>query len=118
MQNGKLEEANAVLHRIHRDASDPEGLFAEREFRDIKEQCELENTTGAGTYKQLFTGRHNLKRLALGFATMFGQQCTGTIVINSKSIGNSTSYCKSNEIQTMVLLCTRILDSQDVKQSL
>ncbi|OAP65620.1 hypothetical protein AYL99_01592 [Fonsecaea erecta] len=86
VQHGKLEQARAVLHRIHHDAADPEGAFAEKEFYDIKAQCELENTTGAGTWKSLFTGKHNLKRLALGFGTMFGQQCTGTIVINNYGV--------------------------------
>lgn len=82
LQRDRPDEALAVLKQIHADPQDPEGHFAMREFYAMKEQFRLEDTTATSVYKEIFTRRHNLKRLALGFGIMFGGQCTGTLVIN------------------------------------
>lgn len=83
LQRDRGEAALAVLQRIHADAKDPEGYFAKREFHAMLEQFALDSDNCNGSYKELLTQEHNLKRVALGFLALFGAQCTGTLVINS-----------------------------------
>ena len=84
LQQDRADEALAVLKRIHHDAKDPEGNFAIREFHAMEKQFVIDRNMGDGTFKELLTKSRNLKRVILGFLTMFGAQCTGTLVINSE----------------------------------
>ncbi|SCV36687.1 related to sugar transporter [Fusarium fujikuroi] len=86
IQHDRNDDALAVLTRIHHDAQDPDGHFAAREFHLIREQCTIDNAKGPVTYRELLTNIGNLKRVALGFLTMAGAQCTGTIVINNYGV--------------------------------
>lgn len=56
------------------------------EFYALIKQLEFEKMQGGGGYRQLFSGAANRKRLALGFFTVFGGQCTGTLVINNYGV--------------------------------
>lgn len=85
LQNDRSKDCLDVLKRIHADAQDPEGRFAAREHHAMQQQFALDSTHRGGSYKSLLSERHNLKRVLLGFMVMFGAQCTGTLVINSKS---------------------------------
>ena len=83
LQQDRADEALAVLKRIHHDASDPEGHFAIREYHAMEEQFVIDKTMGDGTFRELLSKAHNLKRVIIGFLTMFAAQSTGTLVINS-----------------------------------
>ncbi|KIW84807.1 hypothetical protein Z517_00195 [Fonsecaea pedrosoi CBS 271.37] len=82
----KHDRAYKVMEWLHRDPRDPEGILVKEEFYALLKQLELEKLRGAGGYKELFTGWPNRKRLLLGFFTVFGGQCTATIVINNYGV--------------------------------
>lgn len=84
LQNNRPESCLAVLKRIHADVKDPEGHFAMREYHVMQQQFTLDSSFTGGSYKSLLVEPHNRKRVFIGFMTMFGAQCTGTLVINSK----------------------------------
>lgn len=77
LQNGRTDEAFDIIRRIH-------GEGAQAEFTQMCRQAEVERAyqQSTSTFKQL-RQPHNLKRIALGFALMFGGQTTGTLVLNS-----------------------------------
>jgi len=52
----------------------------------MQKQIELDRVKGNGSYKELFSVPANRRRLLLGFFTLFGGQCTATIVINNYGI--------------------------------
>lgn len=80
------DKAFQVTEWLHRDPQDPEGILVKEEFYALIKQLEFENMQGGGGYRQLFSGAANRKRLALGFFTVFGGQCTGTLVINNYGV--------------------------------
>lgn len=71
---------------LHRDKNDPSDALVKEEFYALLKQIELENAQGGTGYKQLFSGAAKRKRLALGFLTIFGGQCTATVVINNYGV--------------------------------
>ncbi|KAL4875014.1 general substrate transporter [Aspergillus karnatakaensis] len=82
VKNGRVQEANNVLTRIHRESTDPNNEFAQHEFDQIVSQLALESTLPA-SWKSLATVPHYRKRAWIGFLTMFAGQFTGTLVINN-----------------------------------
>ena len=85
------EKAYQVTEWLHRDPQDPEGILVKEEFYALLKQLEFEKLSGGGGYRQLFSGAANRKRLALGFFTIFGGQCTATLVINNFGVSLYTS---------------------------
>ncbi|RKK76706.1 hypothetical protein BFJ68_g10315 [Fusarium oxysporum] len=83
LQNDYPDEALVVLKRLHANVHDSEFEFARKEFHDMQQQLNLEKAVGKDSYLDLLTERSMLKRVAAGFLTMFGAQCTGTLVINN-----------------------------------
>ncbi|KAH9211650.1 hypothetical protein DL95DRAFT_305683 [Leptodontidium sp. 2 PMI_412] len=86
LQQDRTDEALAVLKRIHHDVKDPAGNFAVREYHAMEEQFAIDKSMGDGTFKELVTKPHNLKRVVIGFLTMFAAQSTGTLVINNYGV--------------------------------
>ncbi|KAL5327804.1 hypothetical protein ACEPPN_005509 [Leptodophora sp. 'Broadleaf-Isolate-01'] len=86
LQQGRTDEALAVLKRIHHDVKDSAGNFAVREYHAMEEQFAIDKSMGDGTFKELVTKPHNLKRVVIGFLTMFAAQSTGTLVINNYGV--------------------------------
>jgi hypothetical protein len=82
----KHDQAYKNMEWLHRDPADPESILVKEEFYALLKQLELEKLSGPGGYRELFTGWPNRKRLLLGFFTVFGGQCTATIVINNYGI--------------------------------
>ncbi|OAP64182.1 hypothetical protein AYL99_00154 [Fonsecaea erecta] len=82
----KHDKAFKVMEWLHRDPNDPQGVLVKEEFYALLKQLELEKLHGAGGYRELFTGWPNRKRLLIGFFTIFGGQCTATIVINNYGV--------------------------------
>lgn len=87
MERDRGEECLAVLHKIHADASDPGGEFAQREYDQIRNQITYEKGLPS-SWGSIFTIPSYRKRLFVGFGCMFFAQCTGTQVINSKFSNN------------------------------
>ncbi|KAG8355324.1 hypothetical protein FVEN_g6736 [Fusarium venenatum] len=83
LQNDRPDEALDVLKRLHANVQDTEFQFARKEFHDMQQQLSLEKTTGKDSYMDLLTQKGLLKRVIVGFLTMFGAQCTGTLVVNN-----------------------------------
>ncbi|KAM0408482.1 hypothetical protein ACHAPD_011958 [Fusarium lateritium] len=81
--NDRPDEALDVLKRLHANVQDTEFQFARKEFHDMQQQLSLEKTTGKDSYMDLLTQKGLLKRVIVGFLTMFGAQCTGTLVVNN-----------------------------------
>lgn len=84
MERDRGEECLAILRKIHADASDPNGDFAQREYTQISRQITYEKTLPS-SWGSIFTIPSYRKRFIVGFGCMFFAQCTGTQVINSES---------------------------------
>lgn len=82
MERDRKDESLKVLHKIHTNSTDPEGRFAQSEYRQIAQQIELERRLPS-SWASLFTIRSYRKRCLIGFSCMFFAQCTGTQVINN-----------------------------------
>lgn len=98
VQNGKYDEARAVLRRLHADdrkarvsnetpATDTDkenGLenFADREFVQIKQQVDFERENEVKSFWILFTKPSYLRRLLLGVGLQVFLQTSGVNVIN------------------------------------
>lgn len=89
MERDRGEECLAVLRKIHADASDPDGEFAQLEYNQIRQQITYEKGLPS-SWASIFKIPSYRKRLFVGFGCMFFAQCTGTQVINSKSSSSST----------------------------
>ncbi|KAF9887180.1 hypothetical protein FE257_010434 [Aspergillus nanangensis] len=86
LQQDRSQEALEVVKKLHGSADDDDNLVM-HEFTQMREQLAMDkvNMQGATMFQELMKP-HNLKRIALGFITMFGAQCTGTLVINNYGV--------------------------------
>ncbi|KAL2823394.1 general substrate transporter [Aspergillus cavernicola] len=82
VENGRTQAANEVLHRIHKDAADPDNNFTQQEFQQIQSPLAFERTLPS-SWKSIVTIPHYRKRAWIGMLTMFAGQFTGTLVINN-----------------------------------
>lgn len=80
------DDAYRAIKYLHSDPNDPQQILAKEEYYAMQKQIELDKSKGNGTYYELFTVPANRKRVLLGFMTLFGGQCTATIVINNYGI--------------------------------
>lgn len=80
------DDAYKAIEYLHHDPDDPQQILAKEEYYAMVKQIELDRSKGDGSYKELFTVPSNRKRVLLGFITLFGAQCTATIVINNYGI--------------------------------
>lgn len=80
------DDAYKAIEYLHYDPDDPQQILAKEEYYAMVKQSELDRAKGDGSYKELFTVPANRKRVLLGFITLFGAQCTATIVINNYGI--------------------------------
>lgn len=80
----RAEEALKIVQRLHRDESDPDDVFAFREYQQIKQQYEIDKHNEV-SWKEMFVRASYRKRMIIGAIVMFGSQTTGTTVIASKS---------------------------------
>ncbi|KAF2092375.1 general substrate transporter [Rhizodiscina lignyota] len=80
------DAAYKVIKYLHNDPNDPQQILAKEEYYAMQKQIELDKSKGTGSYYELFTVPANRKRVLLGFMTLFGAQCTATIVINNYGI--------------------------------
>lgn len=83
--NHCIEEAQAILNRLHSDKSDPENSFARTELYQIQKQIAMDRTLDS-SWKQMFTKPSYRKRAFLAMGTTAIIQCSGVLVINSNVI--------------------------------
>ncbi|KAI0128644.1 general substrate transporter [Xylariales sp. AK1849] len=80
MQQGRTEEANAVLEQLHRTKSDPDANLAHAEFVQIQAQVEQEKALPHG-YIHIFTTPHLRKRAFCSILLWIMGQGTGITAI-------------------------------------
>jgi MFS family permease len=80
MEQGRDEEATAILIRLHRTKSDPTGVLAHAEANQIKAQVETEKNLPGGFW-YIFTTRHLLKRAYCSILLWVMGQGTGITAI-------------------------------------
>ncbi|KAH8807242.1 arabinose-proton symporter [Xylogone sp. PMI_703] len=87
LQKDRLEEALAVLKRLHTSKEDPEGREAQREFYQMRKQLELDRSIKASTGAfEIFKTPSNRKRALFAFFFMFGNMFTGILVVTNYGI--------------------------------
>jgi MFS family permease len=78
----RVEEANAILTKLHADPSDPGDTFARAEFYQIQKQIAIDRTLGS-SWIDMFRKPSNRKRCFLAMGTTAIVSCSGVLVINS-----------------------------------
>lgn len=81
----RSEEALEIVKKLHQDPSDPDNIFAFREYQQIRQQFEIDRRS-AVSWTQMFTKSSYRKRMIIGFIVLFGSQTTATTVIASKTL--------------------------------
>lgn len=76
----RSDEALKIVQRLHRDETDPDDVFAFREYQQMKTQYEIDRANSV-SWKEMFTRPSYRKRIIIGAIVMFGSQTTGTTVI-------------------------------------
>lgn len=75
------DDAIRVLIRLHRNKDDPDHTFAHREYLQIKEQHD-EDESNRVTWTQMVTVPSYRRRTAIAVFVMFASQFTGTLVVS------------------------------------
>ena len=83
MINDRIEEAQAVLEKLHSRPSDPDHTFALAELYQIRKQVAIDQLLGS-SWADMFRKKSYMKRSLLGIGTVGIVQCSGVLVINSK----------------------------------
>lgn len=81
---GREEQAESVLLKLHSNASDPEHEFARSEMYQIRKQIHIDKTLGS-SWGHIFRKRSYLKRVGFACGLTFFIQSGGDLVINSGS---------------------------------
>lgn len=79
----RIEEANAILTKLHADPSDPADTYAKAELYQIQKQIAIDRTLGS-SWVDMFKKPSNRKRCILAMATTGIVSCSGVLVINSE----------------------------------
>jgi hypothetical protein len=82
--NDRVEEAQAILSRLHTTSKDPNDEYALAEFYQIQKQVVIDKTLG-NSWMHIFKKPSYRKRAFLAIATTGIIQCSGVLVINSRS---------------------------------
>ena len=81
-RHDRWEDCRAVLVLVH-GKGDPNSLFAQREFEDIKAMCEFERRNADMTYLELLKP-NMINRTQIGVFTQIWSQLTGMNVMVSR----------------------------------
>ncbi|KAJ9615767.1 hypothetical protein H2200_001844 [Cladophialophora chaetospira] len=79
---GRNEEAEAVLMKLHANSDDPNNDAAKAEFYQISKQIAIDKTLG-NTWMHIIKKPSYRKRALLGIGTTGIIQCSGVLVINN-----------------------------------
>ncbi|KAF2016671.1 general substrate transporter [Aaosphaeria arxii CBS 175.79] len=85
LTKNRVEEAWAVLSKLHHDPNDPDGVAAHEEFYQMRKQIELESVNPTG-YKAIFSTPAYRKRVFLSCFVQYAANATGGLVINYYSV--------------------------------
>jgi sugar porter (SP) family MFS transporter len=95
IMQGRHEEAQAILNRLHSNAKDPENSYARAEFYQIEKQVQIDSKLNT-SWVHIFKKPSYRKRAFLAMGTCAIIQCSGVLVINNygpilyKTLGYST----------------------------
>ena len=95
IMQGRHEEAQAILNRLHSNAKDPEHSYARAEFYQIEKQVLIDSKLNT-SWVHIFKKPSYRKRAFLAMGTCAIIQCSGVLVINNygpilyKTLGYST----------------------------
>ncbi|KAK0272167.1 hypothetical protein LTR57_003205 [Friedmanniomyces endolithicus] len=81
---GRDAEAEQILIKLHRDPRDPENVVAAAEFYQIQKQMQIDRTLGS-SWLHIIRKPSYRKRALLAIGTCGIVQCSGVLVINSRS---------------------------------
>ncbi len=81
---GRDAEAEQILIKLHSDPRDPENVVAAAEFYQIQKQMQIDRTLGS-SWLHIIRKPSYRKRALLAIGTCGIVQCSGVLVINSKS---------------------------------
>ncbi|KAK5047279.1 hypothetical protein LTR84_006801 [Exophiala bonariae] len=98
MDNGRADEAWAVLRKLHRSKSDPEARLARLEYIQIKAQIEEEKSLPSG-YWHILSNASTRKRAICGAMVWLMGQSTGIVVIANFAPQLFAGLGFSNELQ-------------------
>ncbi|KAJ8096521.1 general substrate transporter [Lipomyces tetrasporus] len=82
LEKDRIEEAYAILKRLHGTETLEDEEAFEAEFLQMKEQIRYEMSIKARGFKPLFQNKSNLKRLTISIACQAFTQLTGVNVMN------------------------------------
>jgi len=83
VMQGRADEAQALLNRLHSDPSDPNKEFARAEFFQIEKQIQIDKRLGSSWWHIIKKPSYR-KRALIGMATCGFIQSSGDLVINSE----------------------------------
>ncbi|KAF1807807.1 MFS transporter, partial [Eremomyces bilateralis CBS 781.70] len=78
----RMDEAQAILNKLHSDPSDPENTEARAEFYQIRKQIAIDRTLGS-SWLTIMRKPSYRKRAFLAMGTTFIIQCSGVLVVNN-----------------------------------
>jgi hypothetical protein len=81
--NDRVDEAQAILNRLHSIPGDPDNEYALAEFYQIQKQVVIDKTLGS-SWAHMFKKPSYRKRAFLAMGTTAIIQMSGVLVINSK----------------------------------
>lgn len=105
----RADEALKIVQRLHRDETDPDDVFAFREYQQMKQQYEIDKNNEV-SWKEMFMRPSYRKRVIIGAIVMFGSQTTGTTVIASMlaAMSNDNSTLITSRLWTRALQRPRL----------
>jgi hypothetical protein len=104
----RVEEAQAILFKLHSNPNDPDDEFAQAEFYQIRKQIAIDRALGS-SWMHMIKKPSYRKRCLLAIGTTGIIQCSGVLVINSKCpVAAGSSPAQLTMLQTMGQPCTRI----------
>jgi hypothetical protein len=98
-----------AMIRLHRHKTDPDNVFARREFLQIREQHDEDEKTKV-TWVQMWTVPSYRKRSLVAAFIMFSSQLTATLVVSGKEqvIPPSKSSLTMGSVQSNALCKPRL----------
>lgn len=82
LMKGRVEEARAIVMKLHHVNDDPDQEYARGEFYQMQKQVEFDKTLNP-SWKEMFTRPSYRKRVILGCTFAFIGQSTAILVINN-----------------------------------
>lgn len=86
LQQGRREEALAILERLHETADDPQHAKARHEFDAIDEQFKVDQSLSLGHSFELFRTAPNRRRALVASILMWGDQFLGVYVMTNYGV--------------------------------